>query len=60
MISKSLKSDGRIGLDMEVISTPRLLEAALILGSAGLPFINHENNYVAIFHPFSTIKATDF
>jgi hypothetical protein len=42
MISKSLKSDGRMGLDMEVISIPRLLEAALILESAGLPFINQK------------------
>lgn len=34
MISKSLKSEGRMGLDIDVISTPRLFEAALILGSA--------------------------
>ena len=67
MISKSLKSDGRMGLDMEVISIPRLLEAVLILESAGLPFINqkkqHKNHLHSIkcyFSLFSTIKATEF
>ena len=43
MRSKSLKSDGWIGLEMEVISIPRLFEAALILGSARLPFNNNKN-----------------
>lgn len=37
--SNSEKSDGRIGLDIEVISIPRLFAAALIRESAGLPFI---------------------
>jgi hypothetical protein len=56
-----------MGLDMEVISIPRLLEAALILESAGLPFINqkkqHKNHLHSIkcyFSLFSTIKATEF
>lgn len=35
--SKSLKSEGLIGLDNEVIWIPRLLEAAFILESASLP-----------------------
>lgn len=35
--SNSLKSEGRIGLDKDVISIDRLLEAALILGSASFP-----------------------
>lgn len=32
--SNSTKSEGLIGLDIEVIGIPRLLEAPLILGSA--------------------------
>ena len=36
--SKSVKSEGLIGLDIEVISIPRLFAADLILESAGLPF----------------------
>nr|GMD86738.1 hypothetical protein Iba_chr14bCG8970 [Ipomoea batatas] len=34
IISKSLKSDGLIGLEIEVIAIPRFLAVALILGSA--------------------------
>lgn len=33
-----------MGLEMEVISISRLFEAALILGSAWLPFNNNKNN----------------
>lgn len=42
--SKSLKSEGLIGLEIDVISIPRLLEAALILESARFPFNNNRNN----------------
>lgn len=38
MRSNSLKSDGLIGLDIDVISIPLLLDAALIRESAGPPF----------------------
>lgn len=40
--SKSRKSDNLIGLDIDVISIPRLFEAALILGSASFPFYNNK------------------
>lgn len=42
--SKSLKSEGLIGLETDVISLPRLLEAALILESAGFPFNSNKNH----------------
>lgn len=38
MRSKSLKSDGRMGREIDVISIPLLFDAARIRGSAGLPF----------------------
>lgn len=38
MRSNSLKSDAFIGLDNDVISTPRRFAALLILGSAIFPF----------------------
>lgn len=38
-----MKSEGLIGLEMEVIWIPRLFEAALILGSASLPFIGYQH-----------------
>lgn len=45
-----MKSEGLIGLEMEVIWIPRLFEAALILGSASLPFIGYQHIKNSFFY----------
>lgn len=46
MRSNSSKSEGQIGLEIEVTSIPRLFDAALILESAGSPFNPKRKNPV--------------